>query len=96
MQTTNNNAANTAGKAKLKLQIRSSRTRRAGRVVINGQGKGIPCAISDLTATTATITAQGWIGVPEKFFLVISPENAQHSCRVSSRRGNAIKVVFVT
>lgn len=42
----------------------------------------------------AVITAQGWLGVPDAFDLLIKPDGSRHACRVKARRGNTLTVAF--
>jgi hypothetical protein len=72
----------------------ASRIRRSGHVLVEGQARGFPCAISLISPEGATITAQGWLGVPDTFQLLINPDGSRHACRVKSRRGNTLTVVF--
>jgi hypothetical protein len=45
-------------------------------------------------ATKATISAQGWLGVPDRFELLVKPDGLRRPCRVISRRGNTLMVSF--
>lgn len=68
--------------------------RSTGKVVIDGQQHGFTCVVSAMTPASAIITANGWLGMPDRFWLVVKPEGTRHPCRVVSRRGNSLTVVF--
>jgi len=72
----------------------TSAIRRSGHVYIDGQPNGFPCAIAALEPHGATISAQGWLGVPDRFDLLVKPDGIRRSCRVISRRGNMLIVNF--
>jgi hypothetical protein len=68
--------------------------RRYGHVFVEGQTIGFPCAIIVYETARATISAQGWLGVPDRFELLVKPDGVRHPCRVISRRGNTLTVSF--
>ncbi|MCU0791194.1 MAG: hypothetical protein MUE79_09130 [Nitratireductor sp.] len=72
----------------------ASRLRRSGHVFVEGQTTGFPCAIASMTEEGAVITAQGWLGVPDMFDLLVKPDGNRHACRVKARRGNTLTVSF--
>lgn len=72
----------------------SARLRRSGHVFVEGQGTGFACAIASISADGAVITAQGWLGVPDRFELLIKPDGVRHACVVKARRGNILTVAF--
>lgn len=72
----------------------SARHRRSGHVYVEGQVTGFACAIASIAADGAVITAQGWLGVPDRFQLLVKPDGVRHTCVVKARRGNVLTVVF--
>lgn len=68
--------------------------RRYGHVFVEGQPGGFACAIMVYEPTKATISAQGWLGVPDRFELLVKPDGLRRPCRVISRRGNTLIVSF--
>lgn len=72
----------------------AARLRRSGHVFVEGQTTGFPCAIASMSEDGAVITAQGWLGVPDIFDLLVKPDGSRHACRVKARRGNTLTVMF--
>jgi hypothetical protein len=68
--------------------------RRYGHVFVEGQSSGFPCAIMVYDTERATISAQGWLGVPDRFDLLVKPDGIRRACRVTARRGNTLVVIF--
>ena len=63
-------------------------------LTIEGQDKGLPCSLRDYTREGAVVTVSGWIGIPERFSLYVEPEGVRHQCRISARKGSAVRVIF--
>lgn len=71
-----------------------NRTPRIAYIIVDGQEKGVPCTMRDFSKQGAYVTLGGWIGVPETFTLYVDPHGARFKCRVVSRRGSIVQVIF--
>lgn len=71
-----------------------NRAPRIAYIIVDGQEKGVPCTMRDFSKEGAYVTLGGWIGVPETFSLYVDPHGARFKCRVVSRRGSIVQVVF--
>jgi hypothetical protein len=67
---------------------------RLAHMILEGQKKGVPCTIRDLTETGAVVSLGGWIGIPDNFHLSLEPDGRRISCNVVAKKGSAITVRF--
>ncbi|MCF6321480.1 MAG: hypothetical protein L3J32_06890 [Rhizobiaceae bacterium] len=77
-----------------KPRIRSARTERLGYILFDNQTTTVPCRVREFGPEGATLTMDGWMGVPGSFSLFVDPERSRYSCTVISQRGNSAKVSF--
>jgi hypothetical protein len=93
LQSINRSTAAAEEKNLARVPTRSG-ARVAAKVMIEGQAHGFLCSISQMTEQSAIITATGWLGVPDRFSLLLRPEGVKKGCRVTARRGNSLTVAF--
>ena len=75
-------------------RIRSARTERLGYILFDNQTATVPCRVREFSPEGATLTMDGWMGVPGNFSLFVDPERSRYSCKVVSQRGNSARVKF--
>ena len=76
------------------LRIRSARTERLGYILFENQTATVPCRVREFSKEGATLTMDGWMGVPGSFSLFVDPERSRYSCEVISQKGNSARVRF--
>ncbi len=72
----------------------SQRVPRMGKVIFAENGNPVDCSVRNLSQNKATLTMNGWLGLPSNFILFVEPDSIRAECRVLQRKGSNVDVEF--
>jgi hypothetical protein len=72
------------------------RVLKGGRIVFNSGRSTIDCTVRNLSPGGAKLGVASVVGIPDRFSLLLTGNEAPRACRVTWRRANDLGVAFVS
>lgn len=70
------------------------RALKSGKIIFNLRSCVVDCTVRNLTGEGALLVLPSLVGIPDSFELVVAPETARRSCRVTWRGEDRLGVTF--